>query len=97
MKSNIFAFDQMQFFSFAQKISKSNLINKSILPQKNSTIQNSKNSNLLYSEILPNKERSKSVNAIMSSILKQGKVNYHKEIKTINKQNENLELNNNKK
>ena len=94
MKSNIFAFDQMQFFSFAQKISKSNLINKSILPQKNSTIQNSKNSNLLYSEILPNKERSKSVNAIMSSILKQGKVNYHKEIKTINKQNENLELNN---
>ncbi len=94
MKSNIFAFDQMQFFAFAQKISKSNLINKSILPQKNSTIQNSKNSNLLYSEILPNKERSKSVNAIMSSILKQGKVNYHKEIKTINKQNENLELNN---
>ena len=33
----------------------------------------------------------------MTSILKKGKVNYHKEIKTINQQNENLELNNNKK
>ena len=95
MNSNIITFDQSQFFSLAQKISKSNLINKSILPQKNSKIQNSKNSNLIYSEILPNKERSKSVNAIMSSILKQGKVNYHKEIKTINKQNEKLEINNN--
>ena len=95
MKSNLITFDQTQFFSLAQKISKSNLINKSLLSQKNSKIQNSRNSNLLYSEILPNKERSKSVNAIMSSILKQGKVNYHKAIKTINKQNENLEKNNN--
>ena len=75
MKSNLITFDQTQFFSLAQKISKSNLINKSLLSQKNSKIQNSRNSNLLYSEILPNKERSKSVNAIMSSLLKQEKLN----------------------
>ena len=75
MKSGLRLLDKSEFFSLVQKISKSNLINKSILPQKNSKIQNSKNSNLIYSEILPNKERSKTVNAIMSSLLKQEKSN----------------------
>lgn len=95
MKSGLRLLDKSEFFSLVQKISKSNLINKTQWNEKNLNNQVKQKSNLVYSGILPNKERSKSVNAIMSSILKQGKVNYHKEIKTINKQNEKLEINNN--
>ena len=72
MNSGIHSIDKSQFLSFAQKISKSNLINKSLIKNcNNNRAQPKNNSNLIYSNILPNKERSRSVNLMMSTLLKQ--------------------------
>ena len=79
MKSGLRLLDKSEFFSLVQKISKSNLINKTQWNEKNLNNQVKQKSNLVYSGILPNKERSKSVNAIMSSLLKQEKSNLSKE------------------
>ena len=85
MKSGLRLLDKSEFFSLVQKISKSNLINKTQWNEKNLNNQVKQKSNLVYSGILPNKERSKSVNAIMSSLLKQEKSNLSKEKKKNNK------------
>ena len=80
MNSGIHSIDKKQFLSFAQKISKSNLINKSLNKNNNNNrTQTINNSNLIYSNIIPNKERSRSVNAMMSTLLKQKKQSSSKE------------------
>ena len=67
--------------SLAQNMTKSKLISKSILKHPSNQISLKKtnkettppqnDSNLLYSNIVPTKERSRSVNQMMSSLLKQ--------------------------
>ena len=66
------------FLSLAQNITKSKLINRNFLrngnsnlPKNNSKLQTSSSSSLLYSNITHNKERSRSVNAMMNNLLKQ--------------------------
>ena len=59
MKSGLRLLDKSEFFSLVQKISKSNLINKTQWNEKNLNNQVKQKSNLVYSGILPNKERSK--------------------------------------
>ena len=85
MKSGLRLLDKSEFFSLVQKISKSNLINKTQWNEKNLNNQVKQKSNLVYSGILPNKERSKSVNAIISSLLKQEKSNLSEGKKKNNK------------
>ena len=65
--------NKTNLLSFAQNISKSKLLSKTILKHKQEQPQTSP-SNLLYSNIIPTKERSRSVNAMMSSLLKQSAV-----------------------
>ena len=63
--------DKNQFLSLAQKISKSKLlINRSI--NKDNTNNNKTNgNNLIYSNFLPNKERSRSLNLLVSNLIKK--------------------------
>ncbi len=89
MNSGIHSIDKKQFLSFAQKISKSNLINKSLNKNNNNNrTQSINNSNLIYSNIIPNKERSRSVNAMMSTLLKQKKQSSSKEKENKKEKNE---------
>lgn len=74
--------NKTDLLSLAQNISKSKLISKTILKQNPPQIlkkpqitqTNPLKSNLLYSNIIPNKERSRSVNQMMSSLLKSSTV-----------------------
>ena len=71
MSSGILTLDKNQFLSFAKKMTKSKLLINHCLTKGNSIKNQMKNSNLIYSNILPNKERSRSLNAMMANILKQ--------------------------
>ena len=71
MSSGILTLDKTQFLSFAKKMTKSKLLINHCLTKENSIKNQMKNSNLIYSNILPNKERSRSLNAMMANILKQ--------------------------
>ena len=71
MSSGILTLDKTQFLSFAKKMTKSKLLINHCLTKGNSIKNQMKNSNLIYSNILPNKERSRSLNAMMANILKQ--------------------------
>ncbi len=77
MNSGIRALDKSQFLSFAQKLSKNKLSNSFIQKtenfQKNQTKNSNSSSNLIYTNILPSKERSRSLNAMMSNVFKQNK------------------------
>ena len=76
MNSGIRALDKSQFVSFAQKLSKNKLQSHSFLKNGSSSkIQGKNNSNLIYSNIVPSKERSRSLNAMMSNVFKQPKKN----------------------
>ena len=77
MNSVIRALDKSQFVSFAQKLSKNKFQNNhSIIKTESSSKINAKknNSNLIYSNIVPSKERSRSLNQMMSNVFKQQKV-----------------------
>jgi CTD small phosphatase-like protein 2 len=76
MNSGIRSLDKSQFVSFAQKLSKNKLQSHSFLKNGSSSkIQGKNNSNLIYSNIVPSKERSRSLNAMMSNVFKQPKKN----------------------
>ena len=72
--------NKTDLLSLAKNISKSKLLTKTLLNHSNIAKkpqpQNITN-NLLYNNIIPNKERSRSVNAMMSSLLKQSNVVKH--------------------
>ena len=77
MNSGIRALDKSKFLSFAQRLSK-NKISNSYLPKNDNTQKvytknpNTKSSsNLIYSNIVPTKERSRSLNAMISNVFKQ--------------------------
>ena len=67
--------NRSNLLSFAQNISKSKLINKSILSKSiigtNKANAKNPNANLLYANITHNKERSRSVNSMLNNLLKQ--------------------------
>ena len=68
--------NKTNLLSLAQNISKSKLLSKKTLKNKLELPQTqTTTSNLLYSNIIPTKERSRSVNAMMSSLLKQNAEN----------------------
>ena len=72
--------NKTDLLSLAKNISKSKLLTQTLLNHSNIAKkpqpQNITN-NLLYNNIIPNKERSRSVNAMMSSLLKQSNVVKH--------------------
>ena len=68
--------NKTNLLSLAQNISKSKLLSKKTLKNKLELQQTqTTSSNLLYSNIITTKERSRSVNAMMSSLLKQNAEN----------------------
>ena len=74
MNSGIRSLDKSQFVSFAQKLSKNKFHSHSLIKNNpSSKIQTKNNSNLIYSNIIPSKERSKSLNAMMTNVFKQPK------------------------
>ena len=81
MNSVIRGLDKSQFVSFAQKLSKNKFQNNhSIIKTESSSKINTKNnnSNLIYSNIVPSKERSRSLNQMMSNVFKQQKIKNEK-------------------
>ena len=99
MNSGIRALDKSKFLSFAQRLSKNKLSN-SYLP-KNDNFQkvydknpNTKStSNLIYSNIVPTKERSRSLNAMMSNVFKQSITeNKLNELNDLNSENNNSNI-----
>jgi len=74
MNSGIRALDKSQFVSFAQKLSKNKFQSHSLIKNNpSSKIQTKNNSNLIYANIIPSKERSKSLNAMITNVFKQPK------------------------
>ena len=74
MNSGIRALDKSQFVSFAQKLSKNKFQSHSLIKNNpSSKIQTKSTSNLIYTNIIPSKERSKSLNAMMTNVFKQPK------------------------
>ena len=83
MNSGIRALDKSQFVSFAQKLSKNKFQSHSLIKNNpSSKIQTKNNSNLIYANIIPSKERSKSLNAMITNVFKQPK--QKEEIKKMN-------------
>ena len=77
MNSGIRALDKSKFLSFAQRLSKNKISNSYLPKNDNSQKVYTKNpntkssSNLIYSNIVPTKERSRSLNAMISNVFKQ--------------------------
>ncbi len=101
MNSGIRALDKSKFLSFAQRLSKNKISNSYLPKNDNNQKLYTKNSNsksssdLIYSNIVPSKERSRSLNAMMSNVFKhtntENKIN---ELNDLNDLNLNYENNN---
>ena len=63
--------DKNQFLSLAQKISKSKLLINRSLNKDNTNNNKTNGNNLIYSNFLPNKERSRSLNLLVSNLIKK--------------------------